>query len=61
MPLLMIQGSDDRVTPPEANAMRLASAVPQARLVLLEGCGHLPEIEMPERVNALVRVFLTEP
>jgi pimeloyl-ACP methyl ester carboxylesterase len=33
MPLLMIQGSDDRVTPVAANAARLATAVPQARLV----------------------------
>ena len=46
------------MTPLAANAARLAASVPQARLVTLEGCGHLPEIEMPERVNALVREFL---
>jgi pimeloyl-ACP methyl ester carboxylesterase len=60
MPLLMIQGSDDRVTPEPANAARLAAAVPHARLVTLDGCGHLPEVEMPERVNALVREFMAE-
>ena len=60
MPLLMIQGSDDRVTPAAANAARLAAAVPHARLVTLDGCGHLPEVEMPDRVNALVRDFLSE-
>lgn len=59
MPLLLIQGSDDRVTPAAANAERLVAAVPQARLVTIEGCGHLPEIEQPERVNALLREFLT--
>jgi pimeloyl-ACP methyl ester carboxylesterase len=59
MPLLMIQGADDRVTPVATNAARLAAAVPQAKLVMLEGCGHLPEIEMPARVNRLVREFLT--
>jgi pimeloyl-ACP methyl ester carboxylesterase len=60
MPLLMIQGVDDRVTPAAVNAARLAVAVPQARLVMLDGCGHLPEIEAPERVNPLVHDFLSE-
>jgi pimeloyl-ACP methyl ester carboxylesterase len=59
MPLLMIQGSEDKVTPAASNAERLAAAVPDARLVMLEGCGHLPEVEMPQRVNALVRAFPT--
>lgn len=58
MPLLLIQGAEDRVTPLAANAARLAEAVPQARLVVLDGCGHLPELEMPERVNQLIRDFL---
>jgi pimeloyl-ACP methyl ester carboxylesterase len=57
-PLLVIQGADDRVTPLAANAARLAEAVPRARLVVLDGCGHLPELEMPERVNELIRDFL---
>jgi pimeloyl-ACP methyl ester carboxylesterase len=58
MPLLLIQGAADRVTPAAANAELLARAVPQARLVLLDGCGHLPEVEEPLRVNALIRDFL---
>jgi len=58
MPLLMIQGEDDRITPAGANASLLAKAVPQARLTMLDGCGHLPEVEMPIRVNDLVREFL---
>lgn len=58
MPLLMIQGAEDRVTPAGQNAELLAAAVPQARLVTIAGCGHLPEIEQPDRVNALVREFL---
>ncbi len=58
MPLLMIQGAEDRVTPTEANAALLAKAVPQARLVTLDGCGHLPEVEEPAQVNAMVREFL---
>jgi pimeloyl-ACP methyl ester carboxylesterase len=58
MPLLLIQGEEDRVTPAAANAERLAAAVPGARLVMLARCGHLPEAEMPERVNALVAAHL---
>ena len=58
MPLLMIQGEEDRITPAAANAVLLAQAVPLARLVMLEGCGHLPEVEMHMRVNELIRQFL---
>jgi pimeloyl-ACP methyl ester carboxylesterase len=59
MPLLMIQGDEDRVTPFASNAALLAKAVPQARLVTLDGCGHLPEIEEYARVNQLVQEFLS--
>lgn len=59
MPLLMIQGAEDRVTPFASNAALLAKAVPQARLVMLDGCGHLPEIEEHARVNQLVQEFLS--
>jgi pimeloyl-ACP methyl ester carboxylesterase len=58
MPLLMIQGEEDRITPAGANAVLLAQAVPHARLTMLAGCGHLPEAEMPVQVNDLVREFL---
>lgn len=58
MPLLMIQGEDDRVTPAATNAALLLRAIPTARLVTLAGCGHLPEAEMPERVNALIKAHL---
>jgi pimeloyl-ACP methyl ester carboxylesterase len=58
MPLLLIQGEEDRVTPAAANAERLAEAVPGAELVMLAGCGHLPEVEMPQRVNELVAAYL---
>jgi pimeloyl-ACP methyl ester carboxylesterase len=58
LPLLLIQGEEDRVTPAAANAERLAEAVPGARLVMLAGCGHLPEVEAPARVNALIAQHL---
>jgi pimeloyl-ACP methyl ester carboxylesterase len=58
MPLLLIQGEEDRVTPAAANAVPLAAAVPRARLATLAGVGHLPEAEMPERVNELIAAHL---
>jgi pimeloyl-ACP methyl ester carboxylesterase len=58
MPLLMIQGEEDRISPAAANAVPLARAAPKAGLTMLPGCGHLPEVEMPVRVNDLVEEFL---
>ena len=58
LPLLLIQGEEDRVTPAAANAERLAALLPAAELVRLPGCGHLPEVEMPARVNELIAAFL---
>lgn len=58
MPLLIIQGEEDRVTTAAAHAELLAAALSQARLVRLPGCGHLPEVEAPERVNRLIREHL---
>jgi pimeloyl-ACP methyl ester carboxylesterase len=53
MPLLVIQGDQDRVTPAEANAARLAAAVSGAKIVMLPDIGHLPEVEAPQVVNEL--------
>jgi pimeloyl-ACP methyl ester carboxylesterase len=59
-PVLMISGNEDRVNPIEKNAAVLAKAMPKARLEILEGVGHLPEVEAPETVNALLRAFFAE-
>lgn len=61
MPVLLIQGSEDRVNPAERNAAILAQALPQAELVMLDQIGHLPEVEAWEQVNALLRRFLDAP
>jgi pimeloyl-ACP methyl ester carboxylesterase len=59
-PVLMIAGSEDRVNPVESNAAVLAKAMPKARLAILDGIGHLPEVEAPDKVNALLRGFFTD-
>ena len=57
VPVLMIAGSEDRVNPIATNAALIAKAMPKARLEILEGIGHLPEVEAPDTVNALLRDF----
>src|SRR3982751_5099715 len=59
-PVLMISGNEDRVNPIDKNAAVLAKAMPQARLEILDGAGHLPEVEAPEKVNALLRAFFAQ-
>jgi pimeloyl-ACP methyl ester carboxylesterase len=58
MPMLLIQGEADAVTPLESNAAVLARAVPHAQMQVLPRTGHLPEVERWETVNAMVRQFL---
>jgi pimeloyl-ACP methyl ester carboxylesterase len=58
-PLLLIQGEEDRVRPAAENAELLARVVPGAKLVMLAGCGHLPEVEAPARVNDLIEQHLS--
>ena len=60
MPLLLIQGEADQITPLERNAALLSRALPHARLEILPGAGHLPEVEQWRTVNALVRDFLSD-
>jgi pimeloyl-ACP methyl ester carboxylesterase len=59
-PVLMIAGSEDKVNPTETNAARLLAALPRARLVTLDGCGHVPEVEAPDVVNEILRDFLAQ-
>lgn len=53
MPALVIAGQDDRIVPPNLSE-RLADELPNAQLVVLEGCGHLPQEECPEAVAAAI-------
>jgi pimeloyl-ACP methyl ester carboxylesterase len=57
MPLCIVQGQDDRVNPRASNADLLAAAVPHARFIELAGVGHLPDIEAPAQLNAILRQF----
>jgi 3-oxoadipate enol-lactonase / 4-carboxymuconolactone decarboxylase len=52
-PTLCIAGAEDRSVTPEQVA-ELATAIPGARLEVLEGTGHLPALETPARMAALI-------
>jgi pimeloyl-ACP methyl ester carboxylesterase len=57
IPVLMINGSEDYVNPVDKNAAILAKAMPQARVEIIEGLGHLPEVEAPNSINQMLQDF----
>ena len=57
MPMLLIEGSEDKVNPFDKNGAIFIKAVPAAKVERLEGYGHLTEVETPETVNKLIRAF----
>ncbi len=61
MPVLMIQGEDDRINPRQDNCDRLLPRLARGRLDVLPGVGHLPEVEAPQVFHRLVREFLAQP
>lgn len=56
LPMQLVWGLEDPVAVP-AIAQRLAQKRPQTTLVELEGVGHYPQLEAPERVAAAVVRF----
>lgn len=59
VPTLCLGGEQDLATPP-ALMEELAGLLPNGRLVILDGTGHLPVIDQPARVLAEVQGFLKE-
>ena len=56
-PTLVVVGSEDVVTPP-SDARRIAETVPGAELEIIEGVGHLSNMEAPEQFNRVLLDFL---
>lgn len=56
-PTLVISGSEDPLFPAAA-AQALVSAMPNAGLVLIEGCGHVPMAETPAAFYATLQAFV---
>ncbi len=53
LPVLVVWGASDRVVTP-AYGRAVAASFPNARLEIIERCGHMPQIEQPERLLELV-------
>jgi pimeloyl-ACP methyl ester carboxylesterase len=58
LPVLVITGDDDRSVPTE-NSLRLARELPNAKLVVIPNCGHVPHEECPVEFMRAVAEFLS--
>ena len=57
IPTMVLHGTDDAISPVE-NAHALATLLPNARLHLMEGVGHSPNVESPDGFNQVIKDFL---
>lgn len=58
-PTLVLVGRQDAICPLEIH-QAMAAAIPDARLVVVEECGHLSSLEQPESVTAALRTWILE-
>jgi pimeloyl-ACP methyl ester carboxylesterase len=57
VPTLLIWGEEDLRSPPESVARQFHEAIPDSQLVLIEGAGHVSNLERPALFNRAVRDF----
>jgi pimeloyl-ACP methyl ester carboxylesterase len=50
VPVQVLAGRQDRVDPPESLEANLLPFVPDSRMTILEGTGHLSPLEVPEQI-----------
>lgn len=58
VPVIVISGEHDRVDPPEVLRRELLPRIPQARLVVLPGRGHLSPLEAPAEIANIIKAFV---
>ncbi len=58
VPTLVVHGAAD-VRAPRSVADALVAEIPDADLVVLDGAGHLVNIDAPEQLASEIRAFLT--
>jgi pimeloyl-ACP methyl ester carboxylesterase len=59
VPTLVITGDDDRIVPTE-ESIHLAQELPNAKLVVIPDCGHVPQEECPIPFMQAVATFVAE-
>lgn len=57
VPTCCVVGQSDASTPP-ALVRSMAQRIPNARFEVIPDCGHLPSVEQPERLAAILRDFV---
>nr|BFE79928.1 hypothetical protein GCM10020093_025290 [Planobispora longispora] len=58
-PTLVLWGGQDTVQPVE-RARRFAELLPDDRTHILDGCGHMPQLDCPEPVNRHLQAFFAD-
>jgi pimeloyl-ACP methyl ester carboxylesterase len=58
-PALFVWGDSDRLVP-VAFSRHVTEALPLARQVVFPECGHVPQVELADRTNALIRAHVAE-
>ena len=59
IPTMVITASGDTLIPPQVTR-EMADAIPGSEFRMIEGAGHLSNLEAPEAFNALLREFLAQ-
>ena len=60
VPALVMCGEHDGLTPVKRHEA-MAGLIPYAELAVIRGAGHLPTLEMPDAVNAALRIWMKQP
>ncbi|HEX7388445.1 MAG TPA: alpha/beta hydrolase, partial [Castellaniella sp.] len=58
VPVIVISGEHDRVDPPEVLRREVLPRIPQAKLVVLPGVGHLLPLEAPADLANVIKAFV---
>ncbi|MBC7416310.1 MAG: alpha/beta fold hydrolase [Herminiimonas sp.] len=57
VPVLVLVGEHDEATPPPM-AQELAAGLPDARLHILDGCAHVPQLQAPQQFMQAIEDFI---
>src|SRR5882757_5097342 len=57
LPVLVVVGEHDEATPPPMSH-EIAAGLPQARLKIIQGCAHVPQLQAPQAFLAAIGDFL---
>ncbi|MFW6113989.1 MAG: alpha/beta fold hydrolase [Actinomycetota bacterium] len=60
IPVVLLVGSEDSLMADDRRNQRTYSILPDARLEVFEGAGHMAPVERPEEINRALDGFLTE-